>query len=202
MLNMDDMLRRSLDETIQVETVVGGELWNTCADVHQPENVILNLATNARDALPGGGKLTLELGNAMLDDRYVAGLEDVPAGQYLLLAVTDTGVGMSPDILERAIDPFFTTKPEGYGTGLGLSTVYGFVKQSGGHLRIYSEVGHGTTVKVNLPRSTASAMESPSPVRAPLRGGRETVLVVEDDGKLQSTVVPTMRCAQRNLTSC
>ncbi|MFC0403072.1 PAS domain S-box protein [Paraburkholderia rhizosphaerae] len=187
--NMDDMLRRSLDETIQVETVVAGGLWNTCADVHQLENVILNLAINARDAMPDGGKLTLELGNAMLDDRYVAGLEDVPAGQYVVLAVTDTGVGMSPDVLARAIDPFFTTKPEGYGTGLGLSMVYGFVKQSGGHLRIYSESGHGTTVKVYLPRSTASAVEPSSPVRMPLRGGRETVLVVEDDRKLQSTVV-------------
>lgn len=187
--NMDDMLRRALDETIQVETVVAGGLWNTSADVHQLENVILNLAINARDAMPDGGKLTLELGNAMLDDQYVAGLEDVPPGQYVLLAVTDTGVGMSPDVLARAIDPFFTTKPEGYGTGLGLSMAYGFVKQSGGHLRIYSEVGHGTTVKVYLPRSTARAMEPSLRVSAPLRGGRETVLVVEDDKKLQSTVV-------------
>ncbi|MEX3968423.1 PAS domain S-box protein [Paraburkholderia sp. EG286B] len=187
--NMDDMLRRALDETIEVETVIAGGLWNTCADVHQLENVILNLAINARDAMPDGGKLTLELGNAMLDDHYVAGLQDVPAGQYVMLAVTDTGVGMSADVLARAIDPFFTTKPEGSGTGLGLSMVYGFVKQSGGHLRLYSEVGHGTTVKVYLPRSAGSATERPLTADAPLRGGRETILVIEDDTKLQSTVV-------------
>ncbi len=186
---MDDLLRRALGETIQVETVVSGGLWNAYVDLHQLENVLLNLAINARDAMPDGGKLTLELANAMLDDRYVRTLSDVPAGQYVMLGVTDTGVGMPPEVLERAFDPFFSTKPEGEGTGLGLSMAYGFIKQSGGHIRIYSEVGHGTTVRVYLPRSLVEALE-PTPWRnAPVTGGSETILVVEDDQKVQSTVI-------------
>jgi PAS domain S-box-containing protein len=189
---MDDLLRRALGETIEVETVVAGGLWNTIVDIHQLENVILNLAINARDAMPDGGKLTLELANAMLDDHYVAGLPDVPVGQYVMLAVTDTGTGMPPDVLERAFDPFFTTKPEGSGTGLGLSMAYGFVKQSGGHIRIYSEIGHGTTVKIYLPRSTETAVEPPARPSVRLLGGTETILVVEDDLKVQSTVVDTL----------
>ncbi|MGP8436377.1 PAS domain S-box protein [Paraburkholderia fungorum] len=189
---MDDLLRRALGETIEVETVVAGGLWNTIVDIHQLENVILNLAINARDAMPDGGKLTMELANAMLDDQYVAGLPDVPAGQYVMLAVTDTGTGMPANVLERAFDPFFTTKPEGAGTGLGLSMAYGFVKQSGGHTRIYSELGHGTTVKIYLPRSTEAAMEPPARPSVRLLGGTETILVVEDDLKVQSTVVDTL----------
>jgi CheY-like chemotaxis protein len=189
---MDDLLRRALGENIEVETIVAGGLWNTIVDIHQLENVILNLAINARDAMPEGGKLTMELANGMLDDDYVAGLLDVPAGQYVMLAVTDTGTGMPPDVLERAFDPFFTTKPEGSGTGLGLSMAYGFVKQSGGHTRIYSEVGHGTTVKIYLPRSTETAIEPPARPSVRLLGGTETILVVEDDLKVQSTVVDTL----------
>ncbi|WP_250475943.1 PAS domain S-box protein [Caballeronia sp. GAFFF1] len=186
---MDDLLRRALGETIQVETVVSGGLWNAYVDLHQLENVLLNLAINARDAMPDGGKLTLELANAMLDDRYVRTLSDVPAGQYVMLGVTDTGVGMPPEVLERAFDPFFSTKPEGEGTGLGLSMAYGFIKQSGGHIRIYSEVGHGTTVRVYLPRSLVEALEPTTWRNAPVRGGTETILVVEDDQKVQSTVI-------------
>ncbi|PXW25034.1 PAS domain S-box protein [Paraburkholderia caballeronis] len=186
---MDDLLRRALGETIEVETVVAGGLWNTCVDTHQLENVLLNLAINARDAMPGGGRLTLELANAMLDDRYVRSLSDVPAGQYVMLGITDTGTGMPPDVMERAFDPFFTTKPEGEGTGLGLSTAYGFVKQSGGHIRIYSEVGHGTTVRIYLPRSTGDALEPVVRRISAVMGGRETVLVVEDDLKVQATVI-------------
>ncbi|AUT75598.1 hybrid sensor histidine kinase/response regulator [Paraburkholderia hospita] len=186
---MDDLLRRALGETIEVETVVSGGLWNTIVDIHQLENVILNLAINARDAMPEGGKLTMELANAMLDDQYVAGLPDVAAGQYVMLAVSDTGTGMRPDVLERAFDPFFTTKPEGVGTGLGLSMAFGFVKQSGGHTRIYSEIGHGTTVRIYLPRSTEQAVEPPAKPNVRLLGGTETILVVEDDLKVQSTVV-------------
>lgn len=189
---MDDLLRRALGETIEVETVVSGGLWNTFVDIHQLENVILNLAINARDAMADGGKLTMELANAMLDDQYVAGLPEVPAGQYVLLAVTDTGTGMPPDVVERAFEPFFTTKPEGQGTGLGLATAYGFVKQSGGHARIYSELGHGTTVRIYLPRSTETAVEPPPRTSVKLRGGTETILVVEDDPKVQSTVVDTL----------
>lgn len=186
---MDDLLRRALGEAIEIESVVAGGLWNTAVDPHQLENVILNLAINARDAMPDGGKLTLELSNATLDDDYVLALPDVPAGQYVMLAVTDTGTGMSPDVMERAFDPFFSTKREGEGTGLGLSMAYGFVKQSGGHIRLYSEVGEGTTVRVYLPRSTGTAVE---PLRAKaggLKHGNETVLVVEDDAKVRETVV-------------
>ncbi|CAB3653887.1 Sensor histidine kinase RcsC [Paraburkholderia phenoliruptrix] len=189
---MDDLLRRALGETVQIETVVAGGLWNTLVDVHQLENVILNLAINARDAMKEGGKLTMEVSNAMLDDQYVVGFPDVPAGQYVMLAVTDTGTGMPPEVVQRAFDPFFTTKPEGEGTGLGLSMAYGFVKQSGGHIRIYSEVGHGTTVKIYLPRSTEEAVETPAPQPVTLLGGTETILVVEDDKEVQSTVVDTL----------
>jgi len=186
---MDDLLRRALGEAIEIESVVAGGLWNTAVDPHQLENVILNLAINARDAMPEGGKLTLELSNATLDDDYVSALPDVPAGQYVMLAVTDTGTGMSPEVMERAFDPFFSTKREGEGTGLGLSMAYGFVKQSGGHIRLYSEVGEGTTVRVYLPRSTGTAVE-PARVKAgALKHGNETILVVEDDAKVRETVV-------------
>jgi PAS domain S-box-containing protein len=186
---LDDLLRRALGETIQIESVVAGGLWNTMADPHQLENVILNLAINARDAMPDGGKLTLELANATLDDEYVLSLPDVPAGQYVMLAVTDTGTGMSREVMERAFDPFFSTKPEGRGTGLGLSMAYGFVKQSGGHIRLYSEIGEGTTVRIYLPRSTGAAVETRRSREAVLKHGNETILVVEDDLKVQSTVV-------------
>ncbi|OUL93310.1 hybrid sensor histidine kinase/response regulator [Paraburkholderia hospita] len=186
---LDDLLRRALGEAVEIESVVAGGLWNTIVDPHQLENVILNLAINARDAMPDGGKLTLELANATLDDEYVSSLNDVSAGQYVMLAVTDTGTGMTPDVVERAFDPFFSTKPEGRGTGLGLSMAYGFVKQSGGHIRLYSEVGEGTTVRIYLPRSTGTAVETGARAGGGLKHGNETILVVEDDLKVQSTVV-------------
>lgn len=190
---MDDLLRRALGETIEIETIVGGGLWNTMVDPNQLENVILNLAINARDAMPDGGKLTLELGNAMLDDRYVLAHPDVPAGQYVLLAVSDTGSGMPQEVIERAFDPFFTTKREGSGTGLGLSMAYGFVKQSGGHIKIYSEFGSGTSFKIYLPRSFESEVEIPRFAAGPVVGGSETVLVVEDDPAVQDAAVLTLR---------
>jgi PAS domain S-box-containing protein len=186
---LDDLLRRALGETIEIESVVSGGLWNTAVDPHQFENVLLNLAINARDAMPNGGKLTLELANATLDDDYVSSFEDLSAGQYVMLAVTDTGTGMTQEVVERAFDPFFSTKPEGQGTGLGLSMAYGFVKQSGGHIRLYSEPGEGTTVRIYLPRSTGTAAESKARSPGTLRHGNETILVVEDDLKVQSTVV-------------
>ncbi|MCI0152074.1 PAS domain S-box protein [Paraburkholderia sediminicola] len=189
---MDDLLRRALGEEIQIETIVVGGLWNTFADTHQLESVVLNLAINARDAMPDGGKLTLELSNAVLDDHYRALAADVVEGQYVMLGITDTGIGMSQEVQERAFDPFFTTKPEGQGTGLGLSMAYGFVKQSGGHIKIYSEPGQGTTVKVYLPRSTETAVEVETSTRPPVAGGRETILVVEDDRKVQTTVIDTL----------
>jgi len=186
---LDDLLRRALGETIEIESVVAGGLWNTTVDPHHLENVILNLAINARDAMPDGGKLTLELSNATLDDDYVLAFPDVAAGQYVMLAVTDTGAGMSQEVMERAFDPFFTTKPEGQGTGLGLSMAYGFVKQSGGHIRLYSEIGEGTTVRIYLPRSTGVAVDTRPATSDRLKHGNETILVVEDDLKVQSTVV-------------
>ncbi|PMS35899.1 PAS domain S-box-containing protein [Trinickia symbiotica] len=190
MAGMDDMLRHALGEPVKLETVVSGGLWNTFVDTHQLENVILNLVINARDAMPQGGHLTIELLNAVLDDRYVASTSDVPAGQYVMVAVTDTGTGMPADVAERAFDPFFTTKPEGSGSGLGLSMAYGFVKQSGGHIKIYSEVGHGTTVKLYLPRSTdAEEVTQRTSEMVPLMLGNETVLVVEDDDKVRATTI-------------
>ncbi|WP_257451406.1 response regulator [Archangium lipolyticum] len=186
---MDDLLRRALGEDIALETVIAGGLWNTFADPNQLENVILNLAINARDAMEGEGKLTIEAGNAMLDDHYAQLHSEVTPGQYVMLAVSDTGCGMSPEIMERVFEPFFTTKPEGQGTGLGLSMVYGFVKQTGGHIKIYSEVGHGTTIKIYLPRSFQAEVQRTEVVSGPIEGGNETILVVEDDAEVRATVV-------------
>nr|WP_245435590.1 response regulator [Microvirga calopogonii] len=185
---MDDMLRRALGEEIEVETVISGGLWSTQIDPGQIENAILNLAINARDAMNGQGRLTIEAGNALLDDRY-ARQHDVAAGQYVMLAVTDTGSGIPPDVLERVFEPFFSTKPEGKGTGLGLSMVYGFVRQSGGHIKIYSEVGQGTTVKIYLPRVHELEDVLTDLRAAPVRGGTETILVVEDDDEVRETAV-------------
>ncbi|WP_164018067.1 response regulator [Pyxidicoccus trucidator] len=187
--DMDDLLRRALGEDIELETVIGGGLWNTFADPNQLENVILNLAINARDAMEGEGRLTIEAGNAMLDDHYAQLHPDAAAGQYVLLAISDTGCGMPPEIMERAFEPFFTTKPEGRGTGLGLSMVYGFVKQTGGHIKIYSEVGHGTTIKIYLPRSLQVELPRSEPVPEQVEGGTETLLVVEDDAEVRATAV-------------
>lgn len=188
---MSDLMRRSLGETIKLETVLAGGLWRAHVDPNQLENAILNLAVNARDAMPDGGKLTIETGNAHLDDAYVAAHADVPAGQYVLVAITDTGTGMPIDVLERAFDPFFTTK-KGVGTGLGLSQVYGFVKQSGGHINIYSELGVGTTVKMYLPRSFASGADvgtQAGRVPLPTNDGSVTVLVVEDEDSVRGHAV-------------
>ncbi|WP_229455200.1 response regulator [Massilia sp. KIM] len=187
---MEDMLRRALGEEIEIEMVISGGLWNTAVDVAQVENALLNLAINARDAMGGVGRMTIEATNAVLDDLYCRNHGDVLPGQYVMLAVTDTGPGMPPEVLARAFEPFFTTKDEGKGTGLGLSMVYGFVKQSGGHVKIYSEAGQGTTVKLYLPRSSA-AEEPLGPIEAPQPavGGSETILVAEDDEAVRTTVV-------------
>ncbi len=190
---MDDLLRRSIGEGVDIEVIVAGGLWNTLADPTQVENALLNLAINARDAMDGAGKLTIEVGNAFLDDHYATMHADVSAGQYVILAVSDTGSGMSDDILEQVFEPFFSTKPEGKGTGLGLSMVYGFAKQSNGHVKIYSEEGHGTTVKLYLPREIAEeARETAVHVAGPAVGGTETILVVEDDDEVRTTVVETL----------
>jgi signal transduction histidine kinase len=187
--NMDDMIRRALGEEIEVETIVSGGLWNTLIDAGQLENAILNLAINARDAMDGRGRLTIGTANTMLDDDYAKAHEDVRPGQYVLVAVTDTGSGIAPEIIEHVLEPFFSTKGEGKGSGLGLSMVYGFLKQSGGHLKIYTEVGHGTTVKIYLPRTVAIEDGIVDLHALPTKGGTETVLVVEDDDGVRETSV-------------
>jgi PAS domain S-box-containing protein len=190
---MDEMVRRTIGEGIEVETIVSGGLWNTLVDPMQIENALLNLAINARDAMDGFGKLTIEVGNASIDDAYVRLHNDVTPGQYVALCVTDTGTGMSPEVIEKVFEPFFSTKPEGKGTGLGLSMVYGFVKQSGGHVKIYSEVGHGTTVKIYLPRSVQQEDQEVSLADHPVEGGQETILVAEDDEGVRATVVELLQ---------
>ena len=187
--DMTDLLRRTLGEQIQVESVIAGGLWNTLADPTQVENAILNLAINGRDAMPDGGKLTLEVANAYLDDAYASQHADVNPGQYVMLAVSDTGTGMSEEIMARVFEPFFTTKPEGKGTGLGLAQVYGFAKQSGGHIKIYSEVGEGTTVKLYLPRTRRPQDTVETLANQPIEGGNERILVVEDDEGVRAAVV-------------
>ncbi len=187
--DMTDLLRRTLGERVEVESVVAGGLWNTLVDPSQVENAILNLAINARDAMPDGGKLTIEVANAFLDDAYAAHHAEVTAGQYVMIAISDTGMGMAPDVVARAFEPFFTTKPEGRGTGLGLSQVYGFVKQTGGHIKIYSEIGQGTTIKVYLPR-TRKPQDAIGPVATgPVEGGTDCILVVEDDADVRAATV-------------
>ncbi|MFM0322696.1 response regulator [Caballeronia glebae] len=186
---LDDMFRRALGDGIEIETIVSGGLWNTLVDPFQVENALLNLAINARDAMTGHGKLTIEAGNASLDETYAMRNADVSPGQYVMVAVTDTGSGMSPEVQERAFEPFFTTKREGQGTGLGLSMVYGFVKQSGGHVKVYSEQGHGTTVRLYLPRAREEEDIETTIDAGPANGGSETILVVEDDEEVRATVV-------------
>ena len=185
----DDMLRRVLGETIELETVVSGGLWNTLADPNHLQNVIVNLAINARDSMNGAGRLTIEAGNAMLDDDYTRHHDDLSSGQYVMIAVSDTGCGMAPEVLARVFEPFYTTKAEGRGTGLGLSMAYGFMKQTGGHIKLYSEPGHGTTVKLYLPRSMEDEAVRVEAANDPVTGGTETILVVEDDPNVRTTVV-------------
>ncbi|MBL9035591.1 MAG: response regulator [Rhodospirillaceae bacterium] len=190
---MSDLLHRTLGETIEIETIVDAGLWNTFVDANQIENAVLNLAVNARDAMPGGGKLTIELANAVLDDAYARLHDEVTPGQYVMLAVTDTGLGMPAEIAARAFEPFFTTKPEGQGTGLGLSMVYGLVKQSHGHAKIYSEVGLGTTIRLYLPRSRRPEESLPPADKPATRGGNERILLVEDDEDVRRAVAETTR---------
>ncbi|HEV2677323.1 MAG TPA: PAS domain S-box protein [Aliidongia sp.] len=186
---MDELLRRALGGEIEVETVVAGGLWNSLIDPDQLENAILNLAINARDAMNGEGRLTIEASNAFLDDEYVRQHDDLAAGQYVMIAVTDTGSGIPPEILDRVYEPFFTTKAEDKGTGLGLAMVYGFLKQSGGHVKIYSEVGAGTTVKLYFPREAATEDALVGPPSGEARGGEETILVVEDDDEVRDVAI-------------
>lgn len=194
--SMSNLLHRALGESIAIETVLAAGLWRALADINQLENALLNLALNARDAMPSGGKMTIETGNAYLDEAYVAAHAEVAEGQYVMLAVTDTGIGMSQELIDKAFEPFFTTKPAGQGTGLGLSQVYGFVKQSAGHIIIYSELGSGTTVKLYLPRfigdetDAAEASELRPMSRQWLSG---TILVVEDNELLANSTAAMLQ---------
>jgi len=187
-MGMSDLMRRALGEQVAIETVLAGGLWRVSVDANQLEVSLINLAVNARDAMPDGGKLTIETANAYLDEKYASAQAEVLPGQYVVICMTDTGTGMSKEILARAFEPFFTTKDVGQGTGLGLSQVYGFVKQSGGHVRIYTEEGEGTTVKIYLPRMMAhyEAGDVPSQARVPGAMGSETILLVEDEEGVRS----------------
>jgi PAS domain S-box-containing protein len=194
--SMEDLLRRTIGPLHALEIVTAGGLWTTQCDHNQLESAILNLAINARDAMPDGGKLTIETCNAHLDNAYVAAQRDVTPGQYICICITDTGTGMTPDVIARAFEPFFTTKPLGQGTGLGLSMVYGFAKQSEGHLKIYSEVGQGTTIKIYLPRHRGPAEEElsvESSYEVPRAEAGETVLVVEDEPVIRDLIVEVLQ---------
>jgi signal transduction histidine kinase len=192
--SMSELLRRTLGESIQIETVLAGGLWRVHADPDQLESALLNLAVNGRDAMPNGGRLTIETANCELDERYAAEHDEVTPGQYVMISVTDTGTGMTPEVVAQAFEPFFTTKDVGRGTGLGLSQVFGFVKQSAGHVKIYSEPGEGTTVKLYLPRHAGEA----APVRRgrqddmPLGRADELVLVVEDEPRVRRMSVDAL----------
>jgi CheY-like chemotaxis protein len=191
-----EFLQRSLGETIEVEAVGSAGLWPVEVDAHQLGAALLNLAVNARDAMPNGGKLTIETSNALLDQDYCSANPEVIPGQYVMIAVSDNGTGMTKEVADRAFEPFFSTKGAGQGTGLGLSQVYGFIKQSKGHIKLYSEVGEGTTVKIYLPRllqeidrrdeeeQAAEVVEGP---------GHETILLVEDDRDVRAYLVEVLR---------
>jgi PAS domain S-box-containing protein len=186
---LEELVKRTVGLGIEVEVVGVSGLWPTLVDPNQLENAILNLCINARDAMPEGGKLTIETANRWLDER-AASQQDLPVGQYVSICVTDTGTGMSPEIKARAFEPFFTTKPTGEGTGLGLSMIYGFARQSGGHARIYSEVGHGTTMCIYLPRHSEEAEEEGQvpPGAVDCAGDGEVVLVIDDEPTIRMLV--------------
>ncbi len=190
---MSDLLRRTIGEQVQLETVLADDIWRAYADGPQLENAVLNLCVNARDAMPRGGKLIIETSNTVLDEAYAAGQADVIAGQYVSISVTDTGEGMSDATMERAFDPFFTTKGVGKGTGLGLSQVFGFVKQSGGHVKMSSQIGRGTTVRMHLPRFTGELPAADVAHETYVGGGDEIVLVVEDDADVRLVSVDALR---------
>jgi PAS domain S-box-containing protein len=190
---VEDLLRRTMGERIEMVCKLSEDLWTASTDANQLESALLNLAINARDAMPDGGRLTIETANVQLDQAYTSLHEDVQPGEYVTVSVSDTGIGMPPGVLEKALDPFFTTKPVGEGTGLGLSVIYGFTKQSRGHLRIHSEVGQGTTVRLYFPRALQDAIDlKPVTLETP-RGHGETILVVEDDATVRSIISDVLR---------
>jgi CheY-like chemotaxis protein len=193
--NAVEFLQRSLGETIQIEAVGSAGLWRIEADANHLESALVNLAINARDAMVNGGKVTLEAANVLADEDYVRLNPEVSVGQYVVIYVTDSGSGMTKDVVARAFEPFFTTKEPGQGTGLGLSQVYGFVKQSGGHVKIYSEPEHGTTVKMYFPRLMRSEEDEGHEEADGISRGEtgEMILVVEDDGDLRTYLAEMLR---------
>lgn len=191
-----DFLQRAISETIEVQAVGAAGLWQVEVDANHLETALLNLAINARDAMPDGGKLTLEAANVFLDEQYIYANPEASLGQYVVMSVSDTGHGMSADVLKRAFEPFFTTKEVGQGTGLGLSQVYGFVKQSGGHIKIYSEEGQGTTIRIYLRRLVREAADTEFEMSGPAIAegeSSETILVVEDDSDLRAYITDVLR---------
>jgi PAS domain S-box-containing protein len=200
---MEDLLRRTLGPEITLEVVGAGGLWATLVDPPQLENALLNLCINARDAMPDGGRLTIETANRWLDER-VARERELPPGQYISLCVTDTGTGMTPEVVARAFDPFFTTKPIGQGTGLGLSMIYGFVRQSGGQVRIYSELGQGTTLCLYFPRHVGAldTAEPFEPAGATDRGDGEVVVVIDDEPMVRMILVTVLEEAGYHVIEC
>jgi CheY-like chemotaxis protein len=187
--NILGLLQRALGENVNVRVKPAKRLWPAIVDPTQVDDALVNLAINARDAMAGGGTLTIETQNVSLDDDYAAHHVEVSPGDYVMLAVSDTGCGMPPDVIARAFEPFFTTKEEGRGTGLGLSQVFGWIKQSGGHIKVYSEVGHGTTIKLYLPRSKARSIDKDAEPDISTPKGDETILVVEDNPNVRKTVI-------------
>jgi CheY-like chemotaxis protein len=198
-----EFIQRSLGETIEVEAVGAPGLWQIEIDANHLESALINLAINARDAMPNGGKLTIEAANVFADENYSRMNPEIAPGQYVAICVTDTGAGMPPDVLDRAFEPFFTTKDVGHGTGLGLSQVYGFIKQSGGHIKIYSEIGQGSTVKLYLPRLHGKRAEDEEPPEEDMVGAEdnETILLVEDDADLRSYLADVLRGLEYNVVA-
>src|SRR5205085_6949628 len=189
MVEAAKLLHPTLGEQIQISPLLAEDAWTALVDPNQLTTAVLNLALNARDAMPDGGKLVLETRNVYLDEGYASMHNEVAPGNYVMIAVSDTGSGIPTANLDRVFEPFFTTKEVGRGTGLGLSMVFGFIKQSGGHIKIYSEIGHGTAVKMYLPRAAGAALPIADAAPARARGGDETILVVEDDALVRDNVV-------------
>lgn len=187
------LLGRTLGEHIEIEAILADDLWITNVDRTQLETSLVNLSLNARDAMPGGGQLLIETRNVILDQDYVSQNPDVAVGAYAMLAVTDTGTGIPPDALEKVFEPFFTTKEVGRGTGLGLSMVYGFIKQSNGHIKVYSELNRGTSIKMYLPRADGTVEAQPVASAASLATGNERLLVVEDNADVRARICEILR---------
>jgi CheY-like chemotaxis protein/two-component sensor histidine kinase len=188
------LLRPTLGEHVEIESMLEDDAWTAMVDPNQLTTAVVNLAINARDAMPQGGRLTLETGNVYLDESYTHVHQDVAPGPYVMIAVSDTGTGIPAAIRDKVFEPFFTTKGTGKGTGLGLSMVYGFVKQSAGHIKIYSEEGHGTTIKIYLPRAGHDATQTlEASASTAIEGGSETIMVVEDDDLVRNYVVAQIR---------